>query len=217
MDPAFWRSRWEQGQIGFHQGEYHPLLVRHAERLSEAGRVLVPLAGKTRDMHFLLEQGHRVVGVELVEDAVRAFFEEAGWTPEVSQAVGHPVYRAQGVELHVCDFFSLTPGHIGAIDAVYDRAALIALPPDLRARYAAHLASLAPPASGVLMITIDYDPTQMNGPPFSVPPSEVEAIFGGPFEIFPLETSEEAADAANLARRGVGALREHALWLRRRG
>lgn len=217
MDPEFWRERWRAGQTGFHRSHFHPLLVKYADRIPSDARVLVPLAGKSLDLRFLAERGNDVVGVELVEEAVRGFFADAGWTPEVGRVNGHPVYRACRVELHVADFFDVTPVQLGPLTAVYDRASLIALPPDLRARYAAHLASLAPPESGILMVTIDYDQSEMAGPPFSVPPSEVEAIFGGPFEVFPLESADGLAELPHLASRGLTRLTEHALWLRRRG
>lgn len=216
MEPDFWRERWREGRIAFHRGEPHPLLVAHCNRFAEGGRILVPLAGKSLDIRFLLERGHEVVAVELVEDAVRAFFDDLGETPVVEERQGCPVYLGEKVTFHVADFFETTPGGLGRVDGIYDRASLVALPPAYRARYAAHLASLAPYGSGVLMITVDYDRGQMSGPPFSVPPSEVEAIFGGPFEVFTLDSVDGLDDNPVLRERGLTRLGEHALWLRRR-
>lgn len=192
------------------------MLERHVGRFRAGARILAPLSGKSLDLGFLEERGHPVIGVELVEEAVAAFFTEAGRCPEIDRSGRHPVYREGRMELVVADFFQTTPRQLGRIDAVYDRAALIALPADRRARYAAHLASLLPHDTGILMVTVDYDPKEISGPPFSVPPSEIEAIFGGPFEIFPLETVA-VEPPPNLAARGLTRLREHALWLRRRG
>ena len=218
MEPNFWRTRWKNGQIGFHRSEVHPLLERFVDRLPRGGRVLVPLAGKSIDLHYLADRGHSVVGVELVEDAVRQFFEEAKIEPEIVRSTHSIAYQAGPIEMHAADFFQMTPQHLGRCDAVYDRAALIALPVAMRARYAAHLASLLPRQSGILMITVEYDAGQMSGPPFSVPPLEVEAIFGGPFEIFQLSSAEATLDEqSSLKKRGLASLQEHALWLRRRG
>jgi thiopurine S-methyltransferase len=217
MDPDFWRARWREGRTGFHRNEVHPLLERHAARLPSGARVLVPLAGKTLDMRHLAEKGHGVVGIELVEDAARAFFAEAEERPEEQRVGGCLHLRAGGVELVVGDFFRATPWQLGPIDAVYDRASLVALPPDMRALYAAHLASLLDRDTNVLMVTVEYDQRELSGPPFSVAPSEIEAIFGGPFEIFPLETVDALDASPNLRERGLTRLIEHALWLRRRG
>lgn len=216
MDGEFWRSRWQSGQIAFHRTEHHPLLERYIGRFPSGARILVPLAGKSVDMRYLRARGHSVVGVEMVETAVEQFYQEAGWSPEITRKGAHPVYRAEDVELHVADMFHTTPGQLGRIHGVYDRASLIALPPVMRARYAAHLAGLLPGHVGILMITLEYDSREMKGPPFSVPVSQVEAIFGGPFEVFHLE-SHDALDAqSNLRERGLTELREHAIWLRRR-
>lgn len=217
MEPDFWKKRWERGQIGFHRNEVHPLLERHMERLGGGVRVLVPLAGKTVDLRYLGEHGYEVVGVELVEEAVQDFFSEAGWSASIDTSKGYPVYRGQGVELQVTDFLLTTPRQLGPIRAVYDRASLVALPPAMRARYAAHMASLLPKGATVLMITVDYDVQEMSGPPFSVPPAEVEAIFGGPFEVSVLESMDALGGNPGLQARGLTSLREHALWLRRRG
>lgn len=216
MDGEFWRSRWQSGKTAFHRSEHHPLLERYVGRFPSGGRILVPLAGKTLDMRYLRARGHSVVGVELVEAAVEQFYAEAGWEAEISRTGAHPVYRAEEVELHVADMFHTTPGQLGRINGVYDRAALIALPPVMRARYAAHLAGLLPGHVGVLVITLEYNAREMQGPPFSVPVAEVEAIFGGPFEVFRLESNDALEAQPDLRERGLSKLREHALWLRRR-
>lgn len=219
MEPDFWRARWRNKQIGFNQAAAHPQLVRHAERFPPGSRIFVPLAGKSVDMAHLVEKGFEVVGVELVESAVQEFFEEQGWTPEVDRSGPHPIYRSQSVELHVADVFTIAPKNLGKVGAVYDRASVIALPPELRARYAAHLAMLLPGDVGVLMITVEYDPSVLDGdgPPFPVPPAEIHAIFGGPFEVFLVESDRDALEPqSSLRKRGLSALTEHVLWLRRR-
>lgn len=217
MEPEFWRERWREGRIGFHRSDVHPLLQRYAERFAKGARILVPLAGKTLDMHHLVERGHAVVGVELVESAARDFFAEAGLSAvEDRTRGGHLRLAGGGVELIVADFFDTRPHELGRIDAVYDRAALIALPPDLRARYAAHLATLLEKDAGALTITVEYDPKEMSGPPFSVTRAEIEAIFGGPFEIFPVAKEDVLERNPSLRQRGLSHLVEHAMWLRRR-
>ena len=175
MERSFWEERWREGRIGFHEGVANKFLSRHAPRL--AGRVLVPLCGKTEDLAFLASRGHDVVGVELVEDAVRAFFTEHAATPVVTPRGGLVEYRAGSITIFAGDVFATTRELVGDIDAVYDRAALIALPPELRPRYVDHLRTLVATGTPGLLITLEYDQARMAGPPFSVVDAEVRAHY----------------------------------------
>ena len=176
MERSFWEERWREGRIGFHEGAPNKFLSRHAPRL--AGRVLVPLCGKAEDLAFLASRGHDVVGIELVEDAVRAFFTEHGVTPVVTPRDGLVEYRAGSITIFAGDVFATTRALIGEIDAVYDREALIALPAELRPRYVEHLRALVAPGTPGLLITIEYEQAVMAGPPFSVIEAEVRAHYG---------------------------------------
>jgi thiopurine S-methyltransferase len=179
MTPEFWESRWRAGQIGFHEGAPNAFLQAHAAVLGAARRVLVPLCGKTEDLAFLAARGHAVVGVELVEDAARAFFSEHGLTPAVTARGGFTTYAHGGITIVVGDFFATTSEILGPVDALYDRAALIALPEALRVRYAAHLRALLPRGADGLVVTVEYPQEAMSGPPFSVPEAEVRRLFDG--------------------------------------
>jgi thiopurine S-methyltransferase len=178
MDPDFWQGRWREGKIGFHEGAPNAYLRAHLPALGQARRVLVPLCGKAEDLAFLAsdEGGAReVVGVELVEDAVRAFFAEHGWTPsrEVSGALVR--YTHGRITVFAGDLFATTPNVLGPLDGWYDRAALIALPPELRGRYVAHVRSLLSPGAHGLVVTVAYPQALRAGPPFSVPDEELRA------------------------------------------
>jgi thiopurine S-methyltransferase len=174
MEAEFWIARWREGRIGFHEGVPNSYLVKHAGHLT--GRVLVPLCGKSVDLAFLASRGHQVVGVELVADAVRQFFAEQGASATVDS---RGVYRAGTIEIIARDLFELTPELVGRVDSIYDRAALVALPEDVRPRYVAQLRALAPAASRILLVALDYPPGAADGPPFSVPDAEVRALFPG--------------------------------------
>lgn len=191
MDTEFWRRKWRDNQLGWHKSAAHPMLVRHVSTLGlESGaRVFVPLCGKTRDIGWLLEAGFRVAGAELVEDAVRQLFAELGVAPAVAGAGGLKRYSAECVDIFVGNIFDLDAGTLGPVDAVYDRAALVALPGDVRRSYARHLAELTARALQ-LLITFDYDQDRMEGPPFSVPDAEVRALYDAGYRIEPLETAE---------------------------
>jgi thiopurine S-methyltransferase len=176
MQPDFWRSRWHEGAIGFHEGVPNAHLVAHLDALPH-GRVLVPLCGKAEDLAYLAAHGREVVGVELVEDAVRAFFAEHGATPTVEPRGALTAYTADAITILAGDVFAVTAADVGHIDAIYDRAALVALPPELRARYVAHLGAITAAATPVLLVVLAYDQSMLEGPPFSVSDDEVRARY----------------------------------------
>ncbi len=210
MDPDFWASRWREGRIGFHEGRPNALLEKHLSRLGAGRRVLVPLCGKAEDLAFLASRGHRVVGVELVEDAVRAFFAERGLTPTVTPRGPFVEYAVGDVALFAGDFFAATPELLGPLDALYDRAALIALPPAMRGPYVAHLLSLLPAGTPGLVITLEYPQEKMQGPPFSVPEAELLAHYAGRA----VEHLEDVAAEGPRAQELAGAMRERCWALR---
>ncbi|MNJ29982.1 Thiopurine S-methyltransferase [compost metagenome] len=97
--------------------------------------------------------------------------------PEVSQRGAFKVYRHDGLELWCGDFFALRKDDVSDCAGFYDRAAVIALPPAMRERYAALLNDCMPQGCKGLMITLDYDQQRLDGPPFSVPDQEVQRLF----------------------------------------
>lgn len=177
MQPEFWQARWSEGQIGFHQAEYNRHLLRFVDTMPrpEGGRVLVPLAGKTKDLTLLTERGHEVVAVELVEVAAASYFHERGAPFSRRIGSGYPVLEGAGVEAHVTDFFEVDPERVGPFDWIFDRAALVALPPEMRASYVPHLVRFVEAGGQALVVTFGYAQEAVSGPPFSVPDEEVEA------------------------------------------
>ncbi|MCA0871849.1 thiopurine S-methyltransferase [Seohaeicola saemankumensis] len=178
MDHDFWHQKWRDGQIGFHEKDVNPLLIKNLPALKLPGpsRIFVPLCGKSHDLAWLAEQGHTVVGAELSQQAVEAFFEEHEMVPTVTQSGALRRYRSGPVELLAGDFFDLTEQDLGPVDAVFDRAALVALPAEMRRAYSARLRALTGTAPQ-LLVSFDYDQSQMKGPPFSVPASEIHAHY----------------------------------------
>lgn len=174
-----WLARWREGRIGFHEGRPNALLGRQIARLAGCRRVLVPLCGKAEDLAFLAEHGHEVIGVELAEQAVRAFFAGHALAPSIAARGPFAAYHAGAFTLLVGDFFAATPELIGPVDALYDRAALIALPAELRPRYVALLRALLPARAPALVITLEYDQHAMAGPPFAVLEPELRALYAG--------------------------------------
>lgn len=174
MEANFWKERWATQQIGFHLNEANPLLVKHisALGLNPPARIFLPLCGKTLDIGWLLSQGHHVAGAELVESAVISLFEELRITPAVEKLGALKVYRTKNLDLYVGDIFELKKDLLGPVDGVFDRAALVALPLEMRQKYTAHLRSLTQQAPQ-LLVTFDYDQNLVPGPPFSVTAAEV--------------------------------------------
>lgn len=212
MDAEFWLDRWEKGQIGFHEREVNAALRAHWPRLgvSSGAKVLVPLCGKSRDMAWLRSVGHPVVGVELSRIAVRDFFAESGLTPVVSSGPRFERWEAGGVTLLAGDLFDLAPDDLQGVAAVYDRAALVALPPALRERYVGTLRRTLPAGARILLLTWSYPEEEKDGPPFSVDEREVERLYGGAFEIAQLARSAIERDHPDARRFGVSSLVEHA-------
>jgi thiopurine S-methyltransferase len=206
MQPNYWLERWELGRIGFHREDANPRLVEHHKALDDAIRVLVPLCGKSVDLEWLVVQGFEVVGIELSELAAQAFFSERGFTPERRERGAFVELRHGNVSILVGDFFAARGEELGFFDGVYDRAAMIALPPDLRARYAAHLQTLLTPKAKLLLITLHFDAE--GGPPFSVPPEEVMAAYAAA-NITVLASEDGSADAPGPVERGATFVHEN--------
>jgi thiopurine S-methyltransferase len=176
----FWLDRWRDQEIGFHQPEVNGWLTTWWPRLGIGAdsAVFVPLCGKSLDMGWLAEQGHRVYGVELAEAAVRAFYEQAQRPYRVERERHLQLYAGDGVSIYCGDFMHLTARHLPEVKAVYDRAALIALPPKMRQHYADHLQRIVSDGCRMLLITLEYDQSRVPGPPHAVGDNEVRALFG---------------------------------------
>ena len=215
MKKDFWLERWEREEIGFHQNEVNPHLCEFWPELNLArgSMVFVPLCGKSRDMLWLREQGHQVVGVELSAIAVQAFFEENGHTPQHISRGKFDRCEADGIRILCGDFFDLTGDDLANVTAVYDRASLIALPPEMRVSYARHLASILPRATRILLITVEYPQTEMQGPPFSVSSGEVETLYREYAEVRLLAELDVLAQNLRFQQRGLSRLQENIFLL----
>ncbi len=191
MEPSFWLTRWESNEIGFHEGRPNALLAAHWAELGirAGGRVLVPLCGKSRDLVWLRAQGFEVVGAELSRIAAAQFFAELELEPEVTRWAHGERFAGDGICILVGDLFDLDAATLGAVDAVYDRAALVAMPPAMRLRYAEQVIALSA-AAPQLLVTFDYDQALMSGPPFAVPAEAVQAAYGGNYQIKCAETRD---------------------------
>ncbi len=188
MDESFWHDRWRRGDIGFHAPRPHPLLQRHLATL-QAGpgaRLFLPLCGKSLDIHWLLAQGHQVAGIELSRAAVEQLFAELGVEPVVHRLGNLLCFEAEGISVFVGNIFDLDAITLMPVDAVYDRAALVALPGPLRRRYTRQLLDLTGGAPQ-LVITYEHDPAALEGPPFAVDAAELARHYEADYHLSCLE------------------------------
>ena len=210
MQQDFWHRRWQKNEIGFHQETINRYLQDHWQRISVTSEesVLVPLCGKSQDMWWLAERGHPVLGIELSAIACKDFFEQAGVPAEVHPGEPFTRFQHESVQLWCGDFFALTAEDIQNVQLVYDRAALIAFPPEMRSRYAQHLTDIVRPGARILLVTLEYNAGDLKGPPFPVFGEEVEQLYGRKFHIERLHEQDLARDDPFAKRLGLSAARE---------
>lgn len=223
MDTVYWTRKWSDNEIGFHQDQINKRLTTYWPAVvsgNEQGKVFVPLCGKSRDMLWLHRQGHALIGVELSELAVEAFFTENHLSVKREHLDGFEVFtgqgEAQGIIIYVGDYFSLSARHLEGCTTFYDRASLIAMPESMRRDYAKQLAEIMPSGSRGLLLAIAYNQDKMKGPPFSVPDKAVHDLLGNSFSLTQLAHFDGPRTVGNLAARGLETLDERVYLLTRR-
>lgn len=217
QDRENWLSRWRENRIGFHQDTPSPMLVECWDRIGapDDARVFVPLAGKSVDMPWLAEHGYRVFGVELAELAVQQFFAEQQLEHDIETRADGTLYRSGPIELLLGNVFALGD-ELATCNAVFDRAAIIALPRDLRIRYAREVYGQLPRGCVGLMITLEYPQHQKSGPPFSVTEEEVRELFEPEWEIEVLVRRDILKYQQSFQDEGVTALQAVAYRMQKR-
>lgn len=190
MEADFWHEMWRSGRVGFHQSNVNAFLRNHWEKLNLVGheQVFVPLCGKSLDMLWLQQQGHAVLGVELSKQALQEFVTENSLQATALKHSRFSGYEMDGMTLLSGDFFDVSAKECAEVKAVYDRAALVALPPEMRQQYASHLKTILEPGVPILLIAMDYDQSLQSGPPFAVSALEVKALFEDRFNIEKVES-----------------------------
>jgi thiopurine S-methyltransferase len=180
----YWLERWNQKNTRWHQDEFEPLLLQHFPQVAPT-TVLVPLCGKTKDMIYLASKGHQVIGVELSELACQAFFEENNLKYQLSVEGDFKVFTSESIRIFCGDLFKLRAEQVPGLGAVYDRAAMIALPQELRSKYVTHLTQLLSrnKQGFIFLIAIDYSGDRNSGPPFAVSEEEIRSLYSEHFQM----------------------------------
>lgn len=176
MNPEFWINKWKDGDIKFHQSKYHPQLEKFGDRFS-IGTILVPLCGKSLDMLYLSSMGQKVIGVELSIIACRDFFTQNGLKYTEKTFQGFTVFETEEIVIWCGDFFKLPQLVWEEVTGIYDRAALVALPDDIRQKYAEEFSKRTKQQLEILLISFEYSQATLQGPPFSVPEEEVGHLY----------------------------------------
>ena len=191
MDTNFWHQRWQANEIGFHEGKVNSLLATNLTALDlvKGNRLFLPLCGKTQDIAWLLEQGYQVAGVELSQLAIEQLFDALKIQPVVTTTNNFIHYKATNIDLFVGDIFELNHQTLGGVNAVFDRAALVALPETMRIRYSEHVIRITKKAPQ-LLITFEYNQALMQGPPFSITSEEIRLHYDNTYEITSIASIE---------------------------
>jgi len=215
MTHEYWLNRWERNEIGFHQEDFNPYLLEYWPLLEipDNGTVFLPLCGKSRDMIWLNNRGHSVLGVELSKLAIAAFFQENKAIPVRQTEQNFARYAAGRITILQGDFFNLNKKHLEKISAVYDRASLVALPPDTRKRYVQHMMHILPPATQLLLVSFDYPQTEMQGPPYAVSVEEISILYQHHAEINLLRQVDVLHENSRFQQLGLSRLEENIVLL----
>ena len=211
-----WESRWQEDRIGFHLKEVNPYLMQFADQLLHQNpeRVFVPLCGKTLDLCWLTTKTKKVIGVELVSKAVQDFFAENKIDYLLQQDETLQKFSSKSIDIYLGDFFDLNPEQTSSFKAIYDRASIVAIEKPDRKEYVDHLISFLDPAGRILLITLEYNQNQMEGPPYSVPQEEIESLFSPLCSLKLLETCDVLDD--RFRKKGLTHLLEHVFLIEKK-
>lgn len=215
MEKEFWLKKWDENQIGFHEDNYNKFLVNHWEALmKKPRRVLVPLCGKSQDMIYLAKRSESVLGVELSEKAVIEFFKDNSLKYVKEENKDYDVYTSENITLIRGDLFTIPARFFEGIDAVYDRACIVALPADLRAKYI-HFINHKLQHSSYFLQTLAFDDREV-GPPFCVSVEDVNSYFSQDFKIEQVDSKRLINDDINVHQDKVSYLESLVFHLQRK-
>lgn len=204
---AKWSHRWSNSMLGWHIEDANESLVKYRGRIlpdddtcpEEGVRIFVPLCGKTVDLEYLASQKNvQVVGVDGIRKALEEFIKEHP-SLEIEPLESSDNYeRFQGKDITLLkgDLFDLdetTAG--GRFDAVWDRASIIAIQPEMREQYVETISKVLKPGGTLLLSVLERRTGSEEGvnagPPFSVPEAEVRRLYEGQEWVESVELLEE--------------------------
>lgn len=183
-----WQERWSEGRTGWHLQDLNFALENYTSKLLTKPdcRILVPLCGKSVDVEWLYREGHTVVGIEGVEQAIVEFFSEHSLSYSTEQLTWAKVFKTEDdrLKMYCCDIFKMNMEHLGKFDAIWDRGSLVAIYEEDRERYAKVIKALLAPDFHYMISAVQYTPHEgFSGPPRNIPTALVEKLFGDVCEL----------------------------------
>ena len=217
LNPEFWNERWRNNQIGFHRADVNPWLMKYWDSVpvEKGSPVFLPLAGKTLDIPWLVEKGFSVKAIECSRIAVEEFFISQHWSAEKISVATLQCWQHEVVDFYCGDYFDMSPDMLAGVKVVYDRASLIAFPFEQRKRYVEKLMQLLPSRPPILLVTVEYPQHEMNGPPFAVPESEVQELYGRYYDIKKLDEGDLLDIEPRWRQKGLSSMDEKVFLLTR--
>ncbi|MBC7429440.1 MAG: hypothetical protein H7336_12555 [Bacteriovorax sp.] len=168
----FWNQVWQDGTIRFHQNVFNSQMVSKFRDVDLNGKtVLIPLAGKTRDILFFLEKGAQVTAVEFVEQAIIEFFENN----EIQYTKIGNLYQCENLKFYAMDFFAFTTEK--KFDVLFDRASQVVFAPAERPYYYQHMSTLIDTHTMLLLGAIEHTGPADFGPPHKISQAEVKNAY----------------------------------------
>lgn len=171
--PDFWCKRfgegvtpWDAGRV---QGDFASFVAARAQPLN----TLIPGCGSAWEAGHLADHRWPVTALDFSPTAV---------------ACAREALADKAVDLVCADFFTWQPAQ--ALDLIYERAFLCALPRKLWADWGKRVAELLPP--GGLLAGYFFVCEQLKGPPFGILPEQLDALLLPNFECL---TDQPVADS----------------------
>ncbi len=184
MNNQLWIAKWKRNDIAFHQLSINPLLQRYIANLnlSSGDQILVPLCGKSIDITWLSKSKFHVIGVELSEIAIQAYFDALKVIPEKHHQRHFTKWSYQNIEIWCGDIFDLKKMDLAKIKLLYDNASLTAFSAEDRIQYVRHFSDNLPHDCQILLIT-DETPDDQQFNSMKTIDSEVTALYAAHHKI----------------------------------
>ena len=212
-----WKKRWQQNQIGWHRLNFNQRMIDNLPNLNlnKGDSIFVPLCGKSLDMIYLANSGFKVIGVELSDTAVKDFFAENNLAYKIYKVDSFVVYKSDNITIYQGDIFNFKQEYLQNITAIYDRASLVALSPQLRERYGKLFDGIIISGVSYLLLVLSYEQEKIDGPPFSVDENEIKNIFNN-WEITQLASFNDIKHEAKFSNQGLTILNKESYILRKK-
>lgn len=180
-------------------------LTQYLDKLQLKGddTILVPLCGKSMDIQWLLNKGFKVIGVEVSEKAITELRNTLDLNFTKHTKGQFKIYKSDNLQLWLGDFLKMQPSFLPELDAIYDKAALIALPPEKRKIYAKSIKNLCSSTTHILLNCFEYPQESMSGPPFAVFKEELESLYGEQFSIELIHQQSMLDELSKFKQRGL--------------